>query len=114
VIEKHITSLEMSKRLEKAGVRKESEWVWTGLMTDVKNKWIAVLKLRNELPAFSSFVSAYSISELLEMLSNEDIEIYLVKIDGAFIDPKKLFDIFRSPDALSEVVLFSLKNKEEV
>ena len=103
-MEKYLTSLEVSKRLKEARVKQESEFFF-----DPRNE-----KTRRGFQRYVEdgiehwFISRYLISELLEMVSNEEIEEYLVRMDGAFVDPKTLFNIIRSPDYLAEVVLWKL------
>ncbi len=69
-IEQQVTSLELSKRLQKLEVKQESLFYWWSLL---KNEYI--LKIKEELfsktelfAAVGSCYSAFTASELLEML----------------------------------------------
>lgn len=54
------------------------------------------------------FYSAYLISELLEMVSNDVLNCYFQDKEKEFDTQNKIFDLFRSPDKLAEVVLYKL------
>ncbi len=110
-IKKQVTSLEMSKRLRMAGVNNESYFSW---WTDKYNTryflWDKTQKSDYETGREKEVCCAFSVSELLEIVSNEDIINY-IHTQGDFISPD-LIDLFRTPDKLAEVILWkSDKNK---
>jgi len=110
-IEKQVTSLEPSKKLEEAGVKQESVWCWC----NHNGSWVIELS-ETECLESSDGVSAFTVSELLEMLTNEEIVDYIYRekylhdcLDDT--DICNLIDIFRSPDKLAEVLIWAIENK---
>jgi hypothetical protein len=66
-MEKHVTSLEVSKRLKALGVKQESEFYW--VESQINHKWVIERKEMVRLEIFGdSATSAFLASELGEML----------------------------------------------
>ena len=107
-IEQQVVSLELSKELDRLRVPKKSYWVWNiskeGKVCLVRNTY---LSLEKEVSCGCKEYPAYSVAELLNMLTNEQIEKYNEEHHNL---PYDLIDLFRSPDRLAEVLIWGIKN----
>lgn len=73
-MEKHCTSLELSKRLKALGVKQESEFYW--VESQINHKWVIERKEMVRLEIFGdSATSAFLASELGEMLPDYTREL---------------------------------------
>lgn len=63
-LEDQVCSLESAKRLKELGVRQDSYFYWNGIMTDVENKLVGIIK--NDFS--NDGYSAFTVAELGEML----------------------------------------------
>lgn len=74
---KYVTSLELSKKLKEAGIKQESELVWTK-----DYEWSEYYLTNNPLVEPFDSISAFHVGELGEMLPRE-LEIEFFKIMDA-------------------------------
>lgn len=114
-----VCSLEKAKELKEAGVKQISKFYWFRDCMDENFNLIFLeefeshgMRLRDGF-----YYSAFLISELLEMLTNEEIKTYLDR-GGHYLDDKyrsigNLLDLFYSPNALAEVVLWKLGKEKK-
>ena len=74
MIDKHVTNLELSKKLKAAGVPQKSEYYWYcqvgGIVCDTECRGEWILRTKKDYPniGFGEYISAYLSSELGEML----------------------------------------------
>jgi hypothetical protein len=106
-----LTSREVSLKLKEAGIKQESQFFY-----DPRNgKLVKGFQSYNDEKGIHLwFLSAFLISELLEMLSDEEINGYICKcvltnkqrIYGVEAFINAFLTIIRQPDKLAEVVLW--------
>ncbi|MDD5354962.1 MAG: hypothetical protein PHY56_00235 [Candidatus Omnitrophica bacterium] len=133
-MEKYLTSLNKSKELKEAGVKQESKWYNVEIkFIDKRTKQKEALaykyhdkyyfetprqgfmQLRLEEELNLIFTSRFSISELLDLLTNKDISEYCFKFFGKTVDGERTYEsdkrmeLFRNPDKLADVVLWKIK-----
>ncbi len=115
-IENHLTSLSVSKRLREAGVSdKKSMFMWWS----PAGKW--ELTYRRGCYGFDELqtISAFSISEILERLTNEDISKYMWKHFAKNIDGENCIlrdeerNLFRNVNKLAEVLLWKIEQEKK-
>jgi len=84
-MKEHVTSLELSRKLEKLGCKQESEFYWV-CFNDDKSESIKVWDLRNNHIGFKLFYSAFLASEIAESLPRGvEIETSKAYIHGSDI-----------------------------
>ena len=113
-MEKYLTSLAKSKKLKETGVKQESEFTYYNNGGD----WSEFDLDKNDRKEYMGYakscdrVSAFSISELLEMVSNDDLFAFndLKDPDGNYT--YVLLNIIRNPDRLADVVLWKVKREK--
>ena len=105
------TSLEVSLKLEKAGIPQESEFYWSKrFIWDAVNAVEVIDYIIIPKYSIVKECSAYLLSELLDKLTNGEIEEYIDKYiedseDFVFVKDA-IIDLFRSPNKLAEVLLW--------
>jgi len=118
-MEKYCTSLEVSKKLEKAGWKKETKFYHCSGLAQDKVKSIGdeicyMCSMSSFLPPKCPLAIPAPLSaEILAEMSNEILLSYPKR---QFFDVVKLCDMFRSSDALAECWIWAKENgliKEE-
>jgi len=71
--DKHVVSLELSKKLKDNNYPQEGEFWWVGLMTDINGKWCGHIIHKDEGFDFNTRYVAPLASELMEKLPEEII-----------------------------------------
>jgi len=121
-MEKHVTSLELSKKLKELGVPQKSNFAyWTGnknklsiiqngVISSLKSGDFAVLTKRQE------YISAFLASEVLEMLPVNTIRYFWIKNaqDGSkyyelLTDYEKITDT-KEADLLAKMLIYLIEN----
>ncbi len=125
-LEKQLTSLEISRRLQKLGVKQKSIFWW------YENE---LLYSPHEMPKFSTgdartvgggrvithpqkTISAFTVSELGEMLGREDASPHLIKAyghvfcvpDTRFVTVRGLQLAMQNPDLGGKMLIYLLEN----
>ena len=117
-IENQLTSIEVSKRLRDAGVRQESEFTYYNNGGD----WSEVALDKNDRTEYMGYaeccdrVSAFSISEILDMISDNELIYYAQKFcidDDGEDDAYKYNALFRDVNKLAEVLLFKIEQEKK-